>query len=99
MTGEVLRWDAAAADDAFTELPALLKHGGWITALEFASSGGKLFTGDSDLDDGRSPPLGRRRGRRRLYGTSRLAEARRLDHGAGVCKLRRQTFHRRFRSA
>ena len=47
MEGQVLRWDASAADDAFPELPPLAGHGGWIGALEFARTGNRLYTGDS----------------------------------------------------
>jgi len=46
-TGSVLRWDAAAPDDAFTPLSALTGHGGWVQALAFAPTGTRVFTGDS----------------------------------------------------
>jgi WD40 repeat protein len=46
-TGKLLRWDAAAAEDAFAELAPLAGHGGWVQALAFAPQGTRLFTGDS----------------------------------------------------
>jgi WD40 repeat protein len=46
-TGKLLRWDAAAADDAFTELAPLAGYGGWVQALAFAPQGTRLFVGDS----------------------------------------------------
>ena len=47
MTGEIFRWDAAAADDVFTPLPVYAGHGGWVGAIEFAPTGSRLFSGDS----------------------------------------------------
>lgn len=46
-TGTVLRWDASAADDAFTPLAPLTGHGAWVQALAFAPKGTLVFTGDS----------------------------------------------------
>lgn len=46
-TGKLLRWDASAADDGFTELAPLVGHDGWLQALAFAPKGTRVFTGDS----------------------------------------------------
>jgi WD40 repeat protein len=41
----VRRWDAST--DAFTELPALAGHNGWVQSLAFHPDGKRLFTADS----------------------------------------------------